>query len=126
MSEQFIFTQRGSEEYKRVRESAIKNYSDLLVANARILAAKEGRSDIDEIHIQKSASTIVNIKHKGKTKWILGASIPLLLAISLIQIGLLFNSPLQNYIHLWILPIGVILNYLYVMYIFSDFINWSL
>jgi hypothetical protein len=36
MSEEFIVTERGSEEFKNKRD----NYSELLIAHARILAGK--------------------------------------------------------------------------------------
>jgi hypothetical protein len=91
-----------------------------ILAYARVIAFKEERLVVDQVHIKKAAALVKN-PQSSHSKWFVSVSIAVLLSFAILQLGVLYVEPSENILALWILPIVVFLWIAILSYIFRDF-----
>jgi hypothetical protein len=107
-------TKKGAEELEKQN----KQIREVILAYAKILAYKDGRGAIDEVHIRK-ASKRVTFEQSDAIKWVLTISMLVLFGFAVFQMAIIYSSS-QSY--LWLLPIFSIAWVIIVTYIFKDFL----
>jgi len=107
-----------TEEGAKELEKQNKQIHDAILAYAKLLAYKDGRGAIDEVHIKK-ASKRVTYEQNSTIKWVLAMSIAGLLGLAFFQIAVIYSS---SQLYLWLLPIFSIAWVIIVTYIFRDFL----
>ena len=116
-------TTEGAEELRRQNEL----FHDAIFSTANLLAIKEGRVAIDEVHIKK-ASKRVSVVQSSRIKWVLAMSMLLLVGLAIFQMSLIpaisqLDRPTPiDPLHLWILPIFSIAWVAIVTYVLRDFL----
>ena len=107
-------TEEGAKEFEKQNEQI----RDAILAYARLLAYKDGRGAIDEVHIRK-ASKRVTFEQSNATKWVLAVSMLVLFGLATFQMAIIYAS---SQLYLWLLPIFSIAWVIIVTYIFRDFL----
>jgi hypothetical protein len=107
-----------TEEGARELEKTDKQFHDAILANATLLAQKDGRVTIDEVHIKKASRRITS-EQNGAIKWVLAISSLVLIGFAFFQMSIICNS---SQLYLWLLPIYSILWVIVVAYILRDFL----
>jgi len=107
-----------TEEGAKELEKQNKQIRDAILAYAKLLALKDGRGAIDEVHIRK-ASKAVLFEQSSRIKWVLAISMLILVGLAFFQMAIIYNSS-QTY--LWLLPIFSIVWVGIVTYVFKDFL----
>jgi hypothetical protein len=107
-------TKEGAVELERQREQ----FHEAILSTAKLLAIKDGRGAIDEVHIRKAAKRVTPYQN-NTMKWILAISSAVLLGLALFQISTIYAS---SQFYLWLLPIFSIAWVTIIAYVLKDFV----
>jgi hypothetical protein len=106
----FYITEAGAREFMRQNVEL----HDAIIANAKILAIKDGRAAIDEVHIKKAVKQVI-FKRNSAVKWIIDISMLVLVGFAFYQIAIIRSSWQWNLLLLPIFSIGWIMIVTYIL-----------
>lgn len=99
-------------------EKTDKRFHDATFAYANLLAQKDGRGAIDEVHIKKAFKRVTH-EQDSTIKFVLAISSLVLVGFAFFQMSIIYAS---SQIYLWLLPIYSILWVIVLAYLFRGFL----